>query len=269
VERKQLTKGDLTKSFLCWSAFAQTCYNYERLQALGFCHAMVPILKRLYKTQEQMAAALKRHLVFFNTEVNWGSIVPGVVAALEEERANNPESVTDEMINGVKTGLMGPLAGVGDTVTQGLVKTILLAIGVDFASKGSAFGPVIFLVLMTAYALAVGYLMYMQGYKLGKQAIPELLKGGLVQRVTEGLNALGMVVVGALIATRVPVKTPITIVVGKTTVALQALLNQILPGMLGLALVFAAWSALRKAVTRVLAALCVLGIVAGLLGILS
>lgn len=91
--------------------------------SLGFCHAMVPILKRLYPDKEDLAAGLTRHMAFFNTENQWGALIPGMIASIEEERANGMD-YSDEVINGLKIGLMGPLAGVGDTITQGLVKTI-------------------------------------------------------------------------------------------------------------------------------------------------
>lgn len=241
----RLTKWDLIKSFLCWHSFAQTCYNYERLQALGFAHSMIPILKRLYTRKEDIAAGLKRHMLFFNTETNFGSIIPGIMAALEEQRANGSE-LSDEAINSLKTGLMGPLAGVGDTVTQGLVKTILLAICVDLAAQGSVLGPILFFVAFTAFTFGTGYLMYMQGYRLGRDALTKALSGDKVNRWTEGLTVLGLTVLGALAATRIPVATGITFSMGKTTVQLQGILDKIMPGMLALLTLFLVWHFLRK-----------------------
>ncbi len=241
----KLTKWDLVKSFLCWHNFAQSCYNYERMQALGFTHAMVPILAKLYTKKEDIAAGLKRHLVFFNTEANIGAVIPGIMAALEEKKANGAE-YTDETINSLKTGLMGPLAGVGDTVTQGLVKTILLAIAVGIAAEGSAVGPLFFFACFTAYTFGVGYLAYMQGYRLGKDALAKMLEGTMVSRVTEGLTVLGLTVLGALAATRIPVATGVTFTMGKTVVKLQAILNSIMPGILSLITLLAVWYALEK-----------------------
>ncbi len=34
---------------------------------LAFVYALIPVLKKLYPRREELAAALKRHLVFFNT----------------------------------------------------------------------------------------------------------------------------------------------------------------------------------------------------------
>ncbi len=256
----RLSKWDLLKSFLCWHNFAQSCYNYERMQALGFTHAMIPILSKLYTKKEDIAAGLKRHMVFFNTEANIGSIIPGIMAALEEQKAQGAE-YSDETINSLKTGLMGPLAGVGDTVTQGLVKTILLAIAVDIAAQGSIVGPLFFFVCFTAYTLGIGYLLYMQGYRLGKDALAKMLEGTVVNRVTEGLSVLGLTVLGALAATRIPVATGITFTFGKTMIKLQDILNSIMPGLLSLLTLLAVWYALEKgkSILWVLAALFVIG----------
>lgn len=264
-----LTKLDLIKSFLCWHSFAQSCYNYERMQALGFTHAMIPILSRLYKTKEEIAAGMKRYLTFFNTEPNIGAIIPGIMAALEEQRAHGAE-LNDETINSLKTGLMGPLAGVGDTVTQGLVKTVLLAIGVQMAAQGSVLGPLFFFVCFTAFTLGISYFLYMQGYKLGRDALGKMLAGTIVNRITEGLTVLGLTVVGALAATRIPVTTGVTFTYGQNAIKLQTVLNGIMPGMLSLLTLLAVWYALQKgkSVQWILAVMFVVGFVGAYLHIL-
>jgi mannose/fructose/N-acetylgalactosamine-specific phosphotransferase system component IID len=255
-EKSSLTKWDLIKSFLCWHSFSQSCHNYERMQALGFTHAMIPILTKLYTKKEDIAAGLKRHLQFFNTEPNIGSVVPGIMAALEEQKAQGVE-ISDETINSLKAGLMGPLAGVGDTVTQGLVKTILLAISVDIAAQGSVLGPLFFFICFTAYTLGIGYFMYMQGYRLGKEALTKILDGTLVNRITEGLTVLGLIVLGALAATRIPVSTGLTFTLGETVVKLQEIFNGIMPGLLSLITLLVVWHLLQKG-KSVLWILCVM-----------
>lgn len=267
---KKLSKTDLVKSFLCWHNFAQSCYNYERMQALGMTHAMIPVIKKLYSDQAQRAAALKRHLVFFNTEANLGSIVPGIMAAMEEERANGKE-ISDETLNSLKTGLMGPLAGVGDTLTQGLVKTVLLAFCVDLAAKGSIMGPILFFILFTAYTLGLGYFMYMQGYKLGKQALLQLISGEQMKKVTEGLKALGLIVVGALAATRIPVATGLVIPVGQSAIKVQELLNHIMPSLLSFLTLLVVWLFLRRgtSISKILTGMFVVGFAGVFLGVLQ
>lgn len=49
TERKTLSKKDVVKSFWRWTFFSHANYNYERLAGTGFCHAMAPIIEKLYK----------------------------------------------------------------------------------------------------------------------------------------------------------------------------------------------------------------------------
>src|SRR5262245_21266778 len=113
-----LSRSDVQRSFWLWTFFSHANYNYERLQGTAFAQAMTPIIRKLYKDPDEIKAALKRHLVFFNTEPNVGGVIHGAVIAMEEQRANGAD-IDDDAINSVKSGLMGPLAGVGDTIDQG------------------------------------------------------------------------------------------------------------------------------------------------------
>ena len=112
---EKITKKDIRRSWIRWILGVAMSTSVERLQALGFCASISPILEKLYKTKESLSAALKRHLLFFNTQGNWGAIIPGAVIAMEEQKASAPE-LPEEAITGFKTGLMGPMAGIGDTM---------------------------------------------------------------------------------------------------------------------------------------------------------
>ena len=118
------------------STFLQGSWNYERMQNGGWAFSIIPAIKKLYKTEEERSAALKRHLEFFNTHPYVASPVIGVTLALEEERANGAE-VDDAAIQGVKVGMMGPLAGVGDPVFWFTVRPILGALGASLAMTGN------------------------------------------------------------------------------------------------------------------------------------
>ena len=112
MEQRKITQGDLVSMFLR-SNLQQASFNFERIHGLGFCYDMIPAIKRLYPLKEDQVAALKRHLVFFNTTPAVCGPVIGVTVAMEEARANGA-AIDDGAINGIKVGLMGPLAGVGD-----------------------------------------------------------------------------------------------------------------------------------------------------------
>ena len=179
------------------STFLQGSWNYERMQNGGWAFSIIPAIKKLYKTEEERSAALKRHLEFFNTHPYVASPVIGVTLALEEERANGAE-VDDAAIQGVKVGMMGPLAGVGDPVFWFTVRPILGALGASLAMTGNILGPILFFVLWNV--IRWGFMWYTQefGYKAGAK-ITEDLSGGLLQKVTKGASILGMFILGSLV----------------------------------------------------------------------
>jgi mannose PTS system EIID component len=241
----RLPRRILVGSWLRWLFFSHATYNYERLQGLGFAHAMVPVIRALYTAPQDVAAALKRHLVFFNSEPQVGAMVPGIVIAMEEERAAGAD-VSDEAINAIKSGLMGPLSGLGDTITQGLITPVLLALGISLASEGSLAGPILYFLLMAATIIPMSYVFWMQGYRWGRAAVQRLLSGGAMQRMSEAAGVLGMSVLGALVAGQVSLSLAANVVVGEQTVSLQSdVLDGILIGLLPLLLTLGIWQLLR------------------------
>jgi mannose PTS system EIID component len=179
------------------STFLQGSWNYERMQNGGWAYTMIPAIKKLYKSKEDRTAALKRHLEFFNTHPYVASPIIGVTLALEEERANGAP-VDDTAIQGVKVGMMGPLAGIGDPVFWFTVRPILGALGASLALTGNILGPIIFFVLWNL--IRMGFTWYTQefGYKAGSK-ITDDLSGGLLQDITKGASILGMFILGALV----------------------------------------------------------------------
>ncbi|MEE1313045.1 MAG: PTS system mannose/fructose/sorbose family transporter subunit IID [Lachnospiraceae bacterium] len=196
AEKITLSKKD--RLSVAWrSTFLQGSWNYERMQNGGWAFAMIPAIKRLYTTKEEQTAALKRHLEFFNTHPYVASPVLGVTLALEEERANGAE-VDDAAIQGVKIGMMGPLAGVGDPVFWFTLRPILGALGASLAISGNILGPILFFVLWNVIRWAFMWYTQEFGYNVGTK-ITEDLSGGLLQKVTKGASILGMFILGALV----------------------------------------------------------------------
>lgn len=196
TERIELTKKD--RMSVAWrSTFIQGSWNYERMQNGGWCYSMIPAIKKLYKTKEDQSAALKRHLEFFNTHPYVASPILGVTLALEEDRANGSE-VDDVAIQGVKVGMMGPLAGVGDPVFWFTVRPMLGALGASLAMGGSILGPIIFFVAWNLIRWAFMWYTQEFGYKAGSK-ITEDLSGGVLQDITKGASILGMFVLAALV----------------------------------------------------------------------
>ena len=248
---------------MLWTFFAHANYNYERLQGTGFAHAMTPIIRRLYTTEDEIRAALKRHLVFFNTEPNFGNVVHGTVIAMEEQRANGA-AIDDDAINSVKSGLMGPMAGIGDTLSQSTITPILLALGIGIAggtasgtavptlsgATGNPLGAIIYMVLVSVVIVAIGYTAWMQGYARGRSFVTEILRSGTIDRVLIGAGVLGNMVLGALAANFVVVNLAPTVTIAGAQLNLQAaIIDPLFPGALALGLVVMTWYLLRRRVS--------------------
>ena len=152
----RLTQGDLNACFIR-SNLLQGSWNFERMQALGYAFGIVPAIRRLYpEGSQERKDAIKRHLEFYNTQPFVTAPILGVNLAMEEERANGAP-IDDAAINGVKVGLMGPLAGVGDPIFWGTLRPICAILGIGFAQNGSWLGPILFFVLFNAVRLFVRY----------------------------------------------------------------------------------------------------------------
>ena len=304
ADKITLSKKD--RMDVCWRhQFLQGSWNYERMQNGGWCYSIIPAIKKLYKTEEDRAAALKRHLEFYNTHPYVSAPVMGVTLALEEERANGMP-VDDQTVQGVKVGMMGPLAGVGDPVFWFTVRPILGALGASLALSGSIVGPLLFFVVWNLVRIA--FLWYTQefGYKVGT-SIAKDMSGGLLGKVTEGASILGMFIIGALVQRWVSISfTPVVSQVTQSKGAyiewdklpkgaagikealsqyaslganglnqvkvttLQQNLDQLIPGLAALLLTLLCCYLLKKKVSPIviIIALFVVGIVARVIGIM-
>jgi len=250
---KKLTKSDLTNMFIR-SNLHQGSWNYERMQALGYCFAMVPVIKRLY-TGDERKQALKRHLEFFNTQPFVTAPILGVTAAMEEQKANGAD-IDDGAINGLKIGLMGPLAGVGDPIFWGTLRPVAAALGASIALTGSILGPILFFVIFNAVRLAIRYYGVTYGYSKGTTIVADMA-GGKLQKLTEGASILGLFVMGALVNRWTSINVPIvvsTIAKADGTTAIttvQTILDSLLPGLLPLLATFACMKLLKMKVNAV------------------
>ena len=196
AKKIKLSKKD--RMSVAWRhQFLQGSWNYERMQNGGWCYSIIPAIKKLYPNKEDKVAALKRHMELYNTHPYVSAPVMGVTLALEEERANGAE-INDTAIQGVKVGMMGPLAGVGDPVFWFTLRPILGALGASLALSGNIIGPLIFFFAWNIIRIA--FLWYTQefGYKVGT-SIAQDLSGGLLGKITQGASILGMFIIGSLV----------------------------------------------------------------------
>ncbi|OCG28745.1 PTS mannose family transporter subunit IID [Gilliamella sp. HK2] len=203
TNRIQLSKKD--RLAVAWrSTFLQGSWNYERMQNGGWGYSMIPAIKKLYTTKEERSAALKRHLEFFNTHPYLASPILGVTLAFEEERANGA-AIDDVTIQGVKVGMMGPLAGVGDPVFWFTLRMMLGGLGASLALSGNIMGPILFFLLWNIIRCCFMWYTQEFGYHTGSKIIDNL-SGGLLPKITKGASILGMLVVAALVQRWVSIK---------------------------------------------------------------
>ncbi|ABY70245.1 PTS mannose transporter subunit IID [Actinobacillus pleuropneumoniae] len=273
-EKKQLTSADIRATY--WrSTFLLGSFNFERMQSMGFCVSMIPTIKRLYSRKEDQAAALKRHLEFFNTQPWVGSAIMGVTAAMEQERANGAE-IDDAAISGVKVGLMGPLAGVGDPIFWGTLRPVLAALGAGLAISGSILGPLLFFIGINLCRALTRWYGFKYGYQKGTEIVSDM-GGGRLQKVTQGASILGLFVMGSLVSKWTSINIPFELsryknAMGEEVVTtVQSVLNDLLPGLAALLLTFLCMWLLRKKVNAmyIIFALFGVGILGYWLGILA
>ena len=268
----KVDKKDIRKSWWIWYLGAEVSNSYERLQSLIFCASMTPVLEKLYKDKAELSEALKRHLNFYNTEGIAGSIVNGITIAMEEQKANNEQGSTDAAITGIKTGLMGPIAGIGDSIIWAAVMPIIIALFLPFAINGNALGAIMPIILYTGVTVLIGYYLCIKGYVIGKNSILQLLQDGKVKDLIDGASVLGLFMMGSLSASYIKIETPFKIAIANSQpIMIQEILNSIAPGLLELAAVFGIYWFLKTKGPRyniIMIAIIIFSIVCSVLGLL-
>lgn len=270
-ERDLPSKGEslldskvLNKTYWKWLFFNGPSQSGERMQGIGFCHAMTPVLQTLYgDDQAELQKSLKRHTTIFNVEPQVGAVVVGTVAALEEERALTGE-VDEDTINTIKVALMGPLSGIGDTLIPGTLIPLLLAIAIALTQTSGIVGPIFYIVTYLCLTIIYSKFLFKFGYKSGIEGIHKVMISGQLENLTNALNTLGLLVIGSLSATYINIQTKLTYSNGDMQIKLQTILDNIMPGLLGLVLVFFIYFLISK---RKMSALKIIGIIF-LLGII-
>ncbi|MFV0552011.1 MAG: PTS system mannose/fructose/sorbose family transporter subunit IID [Anaerorhabdus sp.] len=214
---------------LFWGSFLlEACYNYERQQALGFAVGIWPAIKRFYKTKEEQSQALVRHMAIYNTTPHVSGAIAGVAAAMEKEASEN-RNFDVNAINSVKVGLMGPLAGIGDSFFWGTFRIIASGIGISLAQQGSPLAPIIFLLVFNIPHILIRYFGTLYGYMFGTNLMTNLKDNGIIQVISKAATIVGLMVIGGMTASMVSMTTKLSFMIGETEFALQSYIDQIFP----------------------------------------
>lgn len=261
-----ITKKDINKSFVRWWTHGQDAWNYETMQGLGYAYSMLPILRKVYADDpDGLQNAVENHMKFFNCGFYTATLILGATIGIEEEKKSEGE----EVCTAIKTGLMGPLAGVSDTLFQAIVKTIFGAIAAYMALEGSSIGIWLW-IIANIVKIVIAHRFMFVGYKQGVKLVTVM--GNQLKKITECANILGLTVIGALIPSVVHANVPYVFKSGEVTLEIQSILDQVMPSLLPVIVVFAIYWILGKKsmnttkAVLILIALSILCSVCGILG---
>ena len=239
---EEITSKDVTKTYLRWHFANEIPHSFERYISPSLLYAMMPVLKKLYKDKDDLKAAYKRQLLFFNTQLTWcGGVITGLMSSMEKERARQEYTgeeitMTDDLMYNTKAGLMGALAGIGDAIDSGTIQYIFIAIAVPWAQEGNPLGALFPFVCFAIYQLLVGLFFARRGYALGRNATG-LIRSSGVQDAINLLSILGVFMMGILAGNYVKVSSSLKFAISGKEFVLQELLDKIVPGVLPLAVV--------------------------------
>lgn len=253
----------------------QASWNYERQMNMGFLYGIAPTLDRLYPDETdpvQVAykkEAYERHMAFYNCTPQTSAFVLGLAASMEEQYAADRENFNPDTIHGVKTSLMGPLSGVGDSFFQGTVRVIAFGLGISLAQRGSILGPILAMVISFIPSWLVTWFGGKLGYTMGSKYLTKLQTGHLMEQLMYVCGVVGLMVVGAMVAGMVGIVTPITL--EDSGLVLQDIADKILPQALSLAVTLLMYRLIRRRLsTGYLLLICIVGgVLLNALGVLG
>ena len=255
---KTAKRSDFKKYFqFMWRSLnIQASWNYERQMNMGFLYGIAPTLDELYPDEndpEQLAhkkEAYEREMAFYNCTPQTSAFTLGLAASMEEQYAADRENFNPETINAVKTSLMGPLSGVGDSFFQGTVRLIAFGLGISLAQQGNVLGPILAMILSIVPAVLVTWFAGKLGYTMGSKYLTKL-NGGMMDKLMYVCGIVGLMVIETMAG------------VDNFKLVLQDVLNSILPNLLNLGIVMLMYTLIRKKVkTGWLLVICIVGGVA-------
>lgn len=236
----------LRKGYIACIFYSMRMFTFERMMGPDMVSFLLAVADELYPGDEAKQRELAmNHCVFFNTQPTLGTIVWGVVLGLEMERANNDE-MSNEIIQSIKAAIAAPIAGFGDTIAQSLFVPILLSIGVGLSSNGSTLGFWFFIIVYCVVMYPLSYFLFKVGLNMGIDGAQVLLGSEVKDRLINAIETLGIVVIGAVVASTANISTKLEYVDGGMSINVQSILDSIFPGLLPLLGAFLVYGLFKK-----------------------
>ena len=237
----------------------------------GFCYSMIPFINHFYKdNEEKRREALTRHVKYFSTTIPMASFVMGIAGSMEKENSEKTDFDAGS-INSIKLSLMGPLAGIGDSIFWGVLRVIAAGIAVGLGASGNVLAPIVFLLLFNIPSILVKYYGTFLGYKLGSEYIQKVYASGLMNILTKAASIVGLIMVGGMTASMVTFNSTYELTMkGESVLNLQNMLDQIFIGIVPLGLTLLCYYLLKKknvSITVLIIGVIILSILLSLLGI--
>ena len=268
---KMFTKKDMTKMAVNAGALGmEYSWNYPRQMHLAFCMMIEKCLRKIYKDDpEGYAAALTRHVAFFNVTPQLAPFVGGIAVSMEEKVATG--ELEGVAVDSVKAALMGPLSGIGDSIFLGCIRVIAVAVGASLAATGNILGPILYFLIYNIPAFLVRIFGARLGYDLGFSFLTNAQKSGLMDKIMYAAGIVGTMVIGAMSSDMFGATLPTKIGSGDSATTLQKILDGIMPGMLGIAALGIYYWLLKKKVNPMILIIgtMILGIAGAFFGFLA
>lgn len=245
--------------------------NYERMEGLGFLYAIMPVLRKIYKGDDEgLKAAMHRHIAAFNMTVAPSPFVMGTTIAMEEKAKKDPDFDVSS-INALKVSLMGPLSGIGDTFFWGIIRILACALAVGFAQEGNPIAPFVLLLVFNIPNALTRMVTLNVGYKQGSSILSDMQSTGKMSLFTHCAGIIGAMSIGCMIAMWVSISCPLQFTIAGSEIILQEYLDQLMPKLLPLAFTMAIFACIKKKikVVKIIAGIVVIGFVLGILGLIS
>ena len=221
-----LSKKDLAKFSFRYAITAQACQNYETMHSCAVIYSMGPFLEKIYGDDpEVLREKFKAHFQFFNCQTYFGAAITAAALAIEETKSDDATAVA----TAIKTSLMGPFSGIGDALFNTMPKVVLAALSAYAALEGSFVTGAILLVVFTPLLIYLRQKFIEIGYYQGAKIITE--HQDQLNNLREAISVLGIIVIGALIATTVKITTPLNITVGESAQSIQSIIDNIYPSL--------------------------------------
>lgn len=270
IENLSKEEKKLIRKMFWRSGTMYASVNPVTMGGAGFCYSMMPFINKYYKEdEEKRRKALERHTTYFSTTIPMSSFVMGIAGSMEKENSEK-DDFEESSINSIKLSLMGPLAGIGDSLFWGVWRVVTAGLAIGLANSGNVLAPIIFLLAFNIPNYLMRYYGALIGYSLGSKYIEQLYKGGLLNILSKAASVVGIIMVGAMTSQMVIFNTVLEFSLnGQSIMNVQQVLDSIFVGIVPLLIVFGCFKLLDKKVSviKIILLIIVLGLILSLTGI--